>query len=150
MTPAELEGAVRRLIDESDVAKVILNYARGIDRRDFDLVRSCFAPDAYVKGSSFSGPVSEYLPTLLGGVERFGSTMHFKGNQLREVDGDTAHTETYAIAHHFADPDGEVEALIMGVRYLDDLVRGPDGRWVIRRRQAVADWRRVGETGRPA
>jgi hypothetical protein len=149
MTPDELEAAVRRLIDETDVSKVILRYARGIDRREFDLVRSCFAPDAYVKGSSFSGPVSEYLPTLLGGVERFGSTMHFMGNQLREVDGDTAHTETYAIAHHFVDPEGEVEALIMGVRYLDDLVRGPDGNWVIRYREAVANWRRFGVSEPP-
>jgi hypothetical protein len=144
MTPAELEAAVSRLVDESDVAKVILRYARGIDRRDFDLVWSCFAPDAYVKGSSFEGPLSDYLPNLLAGVEHFGRTMHFMGNQLREVDGDTAHTETYAIAHHFVDPEGRVEALIMGVRYLDDLARGPDGRWVIRRREAVADWRREG------
>jgi hypothetical protein len=145
MTPAELEAGVRRLIDEADVAKVILRYAKGIDSRDFDLVWSCFAPDAYCKGSSFEGPLDQYLPNLLKGVEGFGRTMHFMGNQLREVDGDTAHTETYAIAHHFADAKGEVEALIMGVRYFDDLVRGVDGRWVIKRREAFADWRRYGE-----
>jgi hypothetical protein len=150
VTPDELEAEVRRLVDEREVAKVILRYARGIDRRDFDLVWSCFAPDAYVKGSSFSGPLREYLPNLLSGVERFGATMHFMGNQLREVDGDTAHTETYAIAHHFADAEGEVEALIMGVRYIDDLVRGEDGRWVIRHREAIADWRRYGPSDRPA
>jgi hypothetical protein len=32
--------------------------------------------------------------------------------------------------------------LVMGVRYVDDLIRLPDGRWVISRREATATWRR--------
>jgi ketosteroid isomerase-like protein len=142
----DMESAVRRLIDESDVSQVILRYADGIDRRNFDQVWECFAPDAHVDGSAFSGPLDEYLPRLLDGVRSFGATQHFMGNQLRSVDGDTAHTETYAIAHHFRDPAGEEEALIMGVRYVDDLVRGEDGRWVISHRQATSMWmRRAGD-----
>jgi hypothetical protein len=65
------------------------------------------------------------------------------GNQLRSVDGDSAHTETYAIAHHFVDQAGEEEALILGVRYVDDLVRVADGRWVIAARGVDAMWRRA-------
>jgi hypothetical protein len=143
---ATVEQIVRRLADEADVATVMLNYARGLDRRQFDLVRACFAPGTHVEGTSFSGPVETYLPTLLAGVETFPRTMHFIGNQTREVDGDTAHTETYVIAHHFADAAGEHEALIMGVRYHDDLERQPDGRWVITARHVDADWRRYGAT----
>ena len=122
-----------------DVGDVILRYARGVDRRDWELVRSCFADDAVVEGSRFSGPVDEYLATLRPGVESFPTTMHFMGNQLVEIDGNRASTETYAIAHHFADAEGREERIVMGVRYLDDL-ECRDGWWVIVRRRAVSDW----------
>lgn len=142
MSTLDPEAALRRLVDEADVAQVILRYADGIDRRDFDQVRACFRPNAVVEGSSFSGPLADYLPKLLEGVRSFGSTQHLMANQLRSVDGDRARTETYAVAHHFQDPGGEQEALVMGVRYEDDLVREPDGRWVIAHRRATAMWQR--------
>jgi hypothetical protein len=135
-------GALRRVIDEIDVSQVILRYADGVDRRDFDQVSQCFAPDAYVTGTSFSGPLAEYFPRLVDGVRAFGATQHFMGNQLRTVNGDSAHTETYAIAHHFVDQAGTEEALIMGVRYTDDLVRAGEGRWVIASRRVDNMWRR--------
>ena len=127
-----------------DVGDVILRYARGVDRRDWDLVRGCFADEATVEGSRFSGPVDEYLAMLRPGVEAFPTTMHFIGNQLVEIDGDRASTESYAIAHHFADSEGRDERIVIGVRYLDDLERR-DGRWVIVHRRAVSDW--VRESG---
>jgi ketosteroid isomerase-like protein len=129
-------------VDEADVSQVILRYADGLDRRNFDQVWACFAPDAEVVGSAFSGPLRDYLPRLLEGVQTFGATQHFMGNQLRSVDGDHAHTETYAIAHHFHDPAGEKEAIVMGVRYVDDLARQPDGGWLITHRHATAMWTR--------
>jgi hypothetical protein len=135
-------AALRRLVDELDVSQVILRYADGVDRRNFDQVAECFAPDAYVTGSSFSGALADYLPRLVDGVRAYGATQHFMGNQLRSVDGDSAHTETYAIAHHFVDPAGTQEALIMGVRYTDDLTRSAEGRWIIARRNVDAMWRR--------
>jgi len=142
VTDFDVEAAVRRLVDEGDVSQVILRYADGIDRRQFDRVWECFSPDAYVSGSSFSGPLHEYLPRLLEGVQSFGATQHFMGNQLITVEGDRAHTETYTVARHFGDAAGEDEVLVLGVRYVDDLTRREDGRWVISRREATAVWRR--------
>jgi SnoaL-like domain len=142
MSEFDRDAALRRLLDEADVAQVILRYADGLDRRNFDQVGECFAPDAYVTGSAFSGTLSDYLPRLIDGVQSFGATQHLMGNQLRSVDGDSAHTETYAVAHHFHDAAGEREALVMGVRYVDDLVRVGDGRWVITGRRADPMWRR--------
>jgi hypothetical protein len=127
-----------------DVGDVVLRYARGVDRRDWELVRACFADEAMVEGSRFSGPIDEYLAILRPGVEAFPTTMHFMGNQLAEIDGDRASTETYAIAHHFADAEGRDERIVMGVRYLDDLERR-DGRWVIVHRRAISDWIRESE-----
>ena len=143
----DLATVVQRLADESAVARIMVNYARGVDRRDWDLVRSCFRDDAYVHGTAFEGVLDEYLAILRPGVEHFPSTQHFIGNQLREVTGDTAFTETYLIARHFADAAGEVESLITGVRYEDRLVRSPGQGpgWAIGRRDVHLMWKRVGE-----
>lgn len=145
MTDDALAAQVQFLIDDRAIARIMLNYTRGVDRREFDLVRSCFLPDAYIKGTSFEGVRDEYLATLLPGVERYPVTSHFIGNQIREIDRDTGRTETYLIAHHFADAAGEVESLIMGVRYHDQVERQADGTWAIRRRDVDCDWRRLGQ-----
>jgi SnoaL-like domain len=50
---AELADAVRRVTDELAMQRVMVNYARGSDRRNWDLVRSCFTADAFVHGTSF-------------------------------------------------------------------------------------------------
>ncbi|MGR6998060.1 hypothetical protein ACU686_08105 [Yinghuangia aomiensis] len=52
-----------------------LLYARGIDRRDWALVRSCFADDAFVDGSRAAPLIDAYLEQLRPGVEFFPVTM---------------------------------------------------------------------------
>ena len=42
----KLEARLRELIDRHDIWTVVLKYARGIDRLDRDLVRSCYWDDA--------------------------------------------------------------------------------------------------------
>jgi SnoaL-like domain len=145
MSPGDLDPVLQRVADELAISRIMVNYARGVDRRDFDLVRSCFLPEAVIQGTSFGGPRDEYLEILLSGVMRYPKTMHFIGNQHREVDGDNGRTETYLIAHHFADEQGEIESLIMGVRYHDQVRRTEDGTWGIVRRDVDCDWRRWGK-----
>jgi SnoaL-like domain len=141
---AGLAAMVQRLVDDAAASRIMIEYARGIDRRDWDLVRSCFAEGAVVHGTAFGGALDDYLAVLRPGVERFGSTQHFVGNQRREIDGDHGFTETYLIARHFVDPQGEVESLTVGVRYEDQIVRRGSG-WAIARRDVFQMWRRVGE-----
>jgi hypothetical protein len=122
-----------------------LLYARGIDRRDWALVRSCFADDAFVDGSRAALPIDAYLEQLRPGVEFFPVTMHFMGNQLADVDDATGdvHVETYAVAYHFkAEPAGteHPDNLVVGVRYHDHVARTPAG-WRIVRRAVSGDWR---------
>jgi len=144
MAGPDLAATVQRLVDDVAVSRTMVNYARGIDRRDWDLVRSCFAEDAIVHGTAFEGRRDDYLNILRPGVEHFPSTQHFIGNQLREVDGHRAFTETYLIARHFADAAGEIDSLITGVRYEDQLLRQDVG-WEISRRDVFMVWKRVGE-----
>lgn len=139
----DLEAMVQELKDRDEIARLIRTYAHGVDRRDWALVRSCFSDDAEAKGSRSTGPIDPYLAELIPGVEFYPTTMHFMGNQLVELDGDTAHIETYAVAYHWK---GEVagsehpENLVVGVRYLDTLQRRDEG-WRITSRQVSPDWR---------
>ena len=133
---------MRELWDRAHVTDVPLLYARGVDRRDWGLVRSCFSDDAFVDGTRSTGPVDAYLAELRPGVERWAATMHVMANQLASVEGDRASLETYAVAFHWAEaPAGtpHPDNLIVGVRYHDELARQGD-RWVITRRVVSGDW----------
>ena len=141
-----LDDRVQELWDRDRIARLPLRYARGVDRRDWALVRSCFADDATVAGTRSSGPVDAYLDELRPGVERFASTMHVMANQLVEVRGDRGEIETYAVAFHWAvEPAGasHPDNLVVGVRYHDAVRRAGDG-WVIERRRVSGDWQVTG------
>ena len=147
----DLETIARELKDRDEIARLIRSYADGVDRRDWALVRSCFSDDAEAQGSRSTGPIEPYLAALRPGVEFFPTTMHFMGNQLVELDGDTAEVETYAVAYHWK---GEVagtdhpENLVVGVRYLDTVERREEG-WRITRRRVAAGLADRPSTRRP-
>lgn len=137
-----VEDMVRELWARAQVAELPMRYARGVDRRDWDLVRACFSADAFVDGTRSTGPVDEYLAELRPGVERWAGTMHVMANQLVSIQGDRGSMETYAVAFHWAvAPPGTPSAdnLIMGVRYHDE-VACIDEQWVITRRVVSGDW----------
>jgi SnoaL-like domain len=136
-----VDDTVDLLLDERAVRNVMLRYARGIDGRDWEQVRRCFAPDAFVAGTGHSGVRDEYLDWLFARVARYGVTMHTIGNQVVEIAGDTARTETDLVARHFRDPEGRDEELVVGVRYHDQLCRDGDA-WLITRREVRRLWSR--------
>ncbi len=134
---------VRELWDRDRIARVPRRYSRGIDRRDWETVRSCFAADAFVEGSRTTAPIDEYLAYLRPSVEHYGTTMHFMCNQIVEVDGDAGFVETYAVAFHWKGvPAGadDPENLVVGVRYHDTMARSGED-WVITHRHVDPDWR---------
>jgi hypothetical protein len=135
------DDTLTQLLDERAVRGVMLRYALGVDDRDWERVRGCFAADAAVQGTGYSGARDEYLAHLRVGVERFGVTMHTIGNQVVEIDGDAARTETDLIARHFVDEAGTDEVLVLGVRYLDRLRRAGDD-WVVVHREVRRRWSR--------
>jgi hypothetical protein len=133
---------VQELWDRDRIGRLPLAYARGVDRRDWDLVRSCFADDAVVEGTRSSGPIAAYLAELRPSVERFPSTMHVMANQLIDVDGDRGSLETYAVAFHWAGSSpgaAHPDNLVVGVRYHDDVARHGGG-WLITHRRVSGDW----------
>ena len=129
---------VDKTADRMEIEDLARRYAHGIDGRQWDQVDSCFLPTAEVRGTAYSGPYPEYMGSLRGAVESYRTTMHFFGNQLTEVAGDTGHCVTYGIAYHLGSGTGS--DFVIGVRYTDDVVR-TDGRWVISGRVVEGVWR---------
>lgn len=144
MDDAALRSTVQALVDERDISRVILRYAEGIDRRDYAQVESCFAHDAEIDGSAFQGDRDFYLSKMFEALKRYPTTQHHVGNQLCEITGDTASTETYLIASHFFDDAGTQPGRIVGMRIRETLRREPDGRWVITGRVARQMWKMDG------
>ncbi len=51
--------------------------------------------------------------------------------------------DTYAVVYQFRPADSAEPDLVLGIRYLDDMVRH-DGQWLIHHRQALNLWARNG------
>jgi hypothetical protein len=136
---ATREGALRALLDRAAIHDVLLRYARGVDRRDFAAVASCFMPGAAYEGVLAGGTIEMALAALPDRLARYESTMHFVGNQLIDLAGDRASSETYAVAYHRL--HGGTGLRVVGIRYLDDWVCH-DGEWRIQRRLVKVEWER--------
>jgi len=52
-----LPARLRTLLDRQEIADVVARYCRGIDRRDFDLVRTCYHPDGTDRHTGFLGGI---------------------------------------------------------------------------------------------
>jgi hypothetical protein len=100
---------VELLLAERAIQRVLTTYSRGVDRYDFDLVRSCYWPEGTDDHGSFVGGVDDFIAFVERSLNRCERTCHFLGNMLIDVDlsHDVARSETYAVAfHRYTDPDG--------------------------------------------
>ena len=97
---ANIEETVRWLRDRALIKDLYARYAYGIDSADMELVRSVFHPDCVVVGTLEEGSLADYLAGIEEGVLMYDATMHFKGNQYVEFDGDTGFVETWVIGYH--------------------------------------------------
>ena len=135
------EPALQALLDRAAILDLLTRYAHGVDRRDLALVAGCFTPDAAYEGSLGRGGISVALDALRERMPRYRATMHFLTNHAIELQGDRATCETYALVYHRLEGEDEDEDFVVGVRYLDDLVRLPDG-WRISRRRTAMEFQR--------
>jgi hypothetical protein len=144
MTGTIDDTALRGLIDRQAIQDVLLRYCRGIDRRDFDLVRSCYHDDAYDLHGSYEGGPDGFIEHVSRNLPEWDATMHFIGNQLIELDGDIARCESYCVSHHRKEATGTEPALdmVIGLRYVDRMERRA-GAWRIAHHVCAMEWSRV-------
>ena len=54
------------LLAERAIQRVLTTYSRGVDRYDFDLVRSCYWPEGTDDHGSFVGGVDDFIAFVEG------------------------------------------------------------------------------------
>ena len=140
------EEKVRILWEEREIMDVMHRYSRGFDRGDVELAKSAYWPDALEDHHTFcgfSGPMCDFFDELC--TDRFSSTQHHITNTRIELDGDTAHVESYCFS--VCTQRDTLELDVVGGRYLRRLKKR-DGEWRIAAGVLVADWAPDAETTR--
>lgn len=132
------------LIAKDEIRDVLCRYCRGIDRKDFELVQSCYHEGATEDRGDYRGDAEGFVEFARTSVARFEHTMHLLGNMLIEVSGMTATAETYALAiHRLPVRPGKLKRdLTIMVRYVDVFEKRA-GRWAIASRVVAHDWARL-------
>lgn len=131
------------LLAEAEIKEVHLRFCRANDRRDEELFRSCFHPDAVIDMNGGLS-VDEIFAVSQQMLDRYTVTWHSTANQLVQVEGDVAWAEHYTISSHrfAADAEGPERDWVAHGRYIDRMERR-NGEWRIARRRLVVDYSRT-------
>jgi len=135
---AALAAKVRHLEARADILDCMNRYTRGADRLDRELLLSAYHPDATDDRGAFTGGPEARVDWLLAYLRTLDNTSHHISNFTIEIDGDTAHTESYVITTLL--PKGSETVTMGGARYIDRFERRDEGGWRIVHREAVMDF----------
>src|ERR1700688_3971356 len=92
--------AIQTLIDKQAISDVLMRYCRAIDRRDADLLRKVYWPDAIDDHAVFKGDVEAFIAYSFPFMEGVVSA-HSIANILIDLCGDnSAFSECYFSAFH--------------------------------------------------
>ena len=128
---------IRRLLDKEAIREASLRYTRGIDRHDDDIMAQAYHPDATDDHGGYIGDPAGFIAhSKKAHSGDWNVHHHYIGNQTIDLDGDTAHVETYFLAA-LRRKTGPVD--IVGGRYVDRFERR-EGRWAIADRVCLVEW----------
>ncbi len=140
--PAALALRLERMLARDEITAVLARYARGVDRADADLLKSCYHPDAIEEhGGNYTGNAFAYIEGAVPRIRLMGSMQHLLGSSHIEFDGNVAHVETYIWTFARFAADGRSTDTFTGGRLVDRFERRND-EWKIARRRTVFDWNR--------
>jgi uncharacterized protein (TIGR02246 family) len=134
-----LATRVQRIEDTQEIGRLLLNYGRHLDARDFKAYSLLFAKDGVWSGGmgTVQGPaaIQAFMEKAIPGPNAVHN-YHVLSNFVIDVNGDTA-TAWSRWMFMVPGPNNTAVAAQSG-RYDDTLVR-EDGRWKFKRRAASND-----------
>lgn len=136
------------LIDRAEISDVLMDYAIGIDSRDWPRYRAIFTDEVELDFSSWSGNPAEpmaaddWVAGVRATLSGFDSTQHMLMNSLIELDGDRATVTLYMNAHHYLNINGAHNMHSIGGYYTHRMVRTDKG-WLSEACKLTVTW----ETG---
>lgn len=124
------------LVARQRIWDCMLRYARGMDRLDAALALSAYHPGAIEDHGAMIAPCEQFVPQVIAFHKTSELvTQHILSNHSCEIDGDTAHAETYAQCFSKL-PSGE-NRLSFG-RFIDRLEKR-GGAWGIVSRVSIPE-----------
>jgi ketosteroid isomerase-like protein len=129
---------LQQLSDRAEIADVLARYCERVDEYDLDGVAATFTLDCFTDyGAGRGGPTvgrAAVRERIAQGQAQFRRTHHQLGQSLIHLDGDTAAGITYVTAWH---EDWDGSRPVVRLRYVDELVRAPEG-WLLSSRRVHA------------
>lgn len=129
------EAYLREFVERDQIARCVTRSVRGLDRYDAELGKSAFWPDASDDHGTVVGRAHDYIAGRSNTVWK--AVQHNLMNQTIDLDGDTAHVETYFMA--LIRPLSEDRTEFTVGRYLDRAEKR-DGEWRIAHRLTLVEW----------
>lgn len=141
MTQTMDKGATLQMVlDRIAIEDVLARYCHGVDRRDPELLRGVYWPDATDDHVFIRGGREEAIKWIIEVVDAQEQAMHAISNMLIRIDGNEARVQTYYNSYHrIRGRNGEPKDVTMAGRYLDRMEKR-DGEWRIAERKCVLDW----------
>jgi hypothetical protein len=134
-----LAARVQRLEDIEEIHKVLIDYGRYLDTRDFTAYSGLFAKDGEWAGGfgTVQGPaaIQAFMEKNITGPNR-GNTYHLLTNFEVEVHGDTA---TAWSRWTYVTPGADNKPVIAQAGRYDDTFVRENGHWKFKRRVASND-----------
>jgi hypothetical protein len=138
-------AALQRTVDELSareaIRDVLYRYARGVDRADVELLKSCYHPEAIDAHWTFIGNAHEFADEILkpNQMGQIPLLKHFITNIVIDLDGDRAFVESsFLCMLDLPLEDGARAHLVSHGRYLD-VFECRQGQWRIRSRLLVSE-----------
>ena len=99
------------------LAESYSHYAEGLDSKNWDLVRSCFADEIYIDYGEISEPTGgpdvarradDWLPILQSVINGFDITRHMITNHRCTISDEVVRCRAYMIADHIIFPEPDI------------------------------------------
>ena len=138
--PQAIDARVRLIEDQFAIERLLKEYGRTLDSRDFAAYAALFAREGEWKGAlgTYRGPAAiqaamEKIFTDAAADIPKGKNFHVMSNFIIDMQGDHATARSMFI---FYKMNGNVPEAVVAGRYEDELVR-QDGAWRFQRRTAL-------------
>lgn len=130
----ELTAFVRQMKDRQDILDCLHRYTRGIDRHDKTLMLSAYHPDARDEHGVAEGVANDFCDWAIGWHGEYQTKhQHIITNHTIDLDGDTAHVESY---YTFWGENRQGPPSLCFGRYIDRFEKR-DGKWAIAHRVCI-------------
>lgn len=142
--------------DWIELHDLVTRYSRGLDTRDYDLLRTVWAPQVHISYDLSNVGVRAELLTYRSGEEMVVdaeqihapllATMHRNSNHWFDIDGDAAIGRVYVDLFEVR-VDGGAPETVHHLGWYDDAYVRIDGTWFISERHFVIKWSEGGWIG---